>query len=460
MKARMMMVLGLCSLSGLALGKGMILPTPSRTAVKASAWTEQVSIEFGLGRGDGSFAGGGPMDLAATIENKGARAIAGTFACAVETDDRKSVARFSEPLDLGPGRKARESFEFNPAGPGVYKVTFSINLADGPGVLAKSMNLVYAPEKMGRLTRQPDFAEFWKKTKKELAAVDPQFKMTKMDYPTVKTQDVYLVEMRSLGNVRVRGWYSVPKKPGRYPVILEQPGAGGEMQPQLWDGMDDFIFFSLNPRGHGNSQDDFKPSKVGFWYTGLESRETFAFRGAYMDAVRAVDFLMTRPEVDRKRVVAEGISQGGGLSLAVAALDSRVKYCVADVPGMADWESYETVRLDPTHGGWARWTDAHPGSTKEELLTLMSYSDVMNLTPWIKADTWVVSGLQDPRVPPRGVYEAYSNIKGKKKITIFPHGTHDAGGGAQWFDKYRTLRKKFHMPANPAFESVAQAKGK
>ena len=37
--------------------------------------------------------------------------------------------------------------------------------------------------------------------------------------------------MRSLGDVRVRGWYEVPTKPGKYPAILRVPGYGQNMRP-------------------------------------------------------------------------------------------------------------------------------------------------------------------------------------------------------------------------------------
>jgi dienelactone hydrolase len=46
------------------------------------------------------------------------------------------------------------------------------------------------------------------------------------------------------------------------------------------------------------------------------------------DAMRALDYLGTRPEVDPKRLATMGISGGGLTSLFVAALDQRVKVAV------------------------------------------------------------------------------------------------------------------------------------
>jgi cephalosporin-C deacetylase-like acetyl esterase len=43
------------------------------------------------------------------------------------------------------------------------------------------------------------------------------------------------------------------------------------------------------------------------------------------DAMRAIDYLITRPEIDRSRIATMGISGGGTVSLFTAALDDRVK---------------------------------------------------------------------------------------------------------------------------------------
>ena len=49
------------------------------------------------------------------------------------------------------------------------------------------------------------------------------------------------------------------------------------------------------------------------------------------DAMRAVDYLLTRPEVDPKRLVVSGASDGGMIALYAAALDERVTACVPAV---------------------------------------------------------------------------------------------------------------------------------
>jgi dienelactone hydrolase len=57
------------------------------------------------------------------------------------------------------------------------------------------------------------------------------------------------------------------------------------------------------------------------------------------DAIRALDYLDTRPEVDTNRIGVTGRSGGGAYSWFLAALDDRVKV-IAPVAGMTDLKSY------------------------------------------------------------------------------------------------------------------------
>jgi cephalosporin-C deacetylase-like acetyl esterase len=57
------------------------------------------------------------------------------------------------------------------------------------------------------------------------------------------------------------------------------------------------------------------------------------------NGVRAIDYLLTRPEVDPDRIGVTGISGGGAATFWIAAADDRVKVAVP-VSGMSDLESY------------------------------------------------------------------------------------------------------------------------
>ena len=177
------------------------------------------------------------------------------------------------------------------------------------------------PEKMTTVSdTPPDFAQYWARAKRELAGIEPQYKLIKVDSLGTSARDCYVVEMHSLGNVLIRAWLFLPKKPGKYPAVLSVQGYSSVMQPDWTFDDPNVVRLGLNIRGHGNSRDDVNPGFPGYLYSGIQDKEKFIYRGSYMDCFRAIDFLFWRPEVDTTRVAVEGGSQGGALSFATAAL--------------------------------------------------------------------------------------------------------------------------------------------
>ena len=66
------------------------------------------------------------------------------------------------------------------------------------------------------------------------------------------------------------------------------------------------------------------------------------------NGVRAIDYLVSRPEVDPDRIAVTGISGGGAATFWIAAADERVKVCVP-VSGMSDLQSYVTDKVCNGH---------------------------------------------------------------------------------------------------------------
>ncbi|HEY3236426.1 MAG TPA: acetylxylan esterase, partial [Polyangiaceae bacterium] len=226
--------------------------------LRAPEWTDYLHAEIGLGRGDGAFDADKPMNLSLALQNDAPASLTGNLTCTMRTDDFKPIQDFKSRVDIPSGHRKDFSFLAHPPKPWVYRVDFEFQPDGSTETLKQSMNLVYGPEKIELpLTREPNFKEFWDRTRRELEHVKPEFKLTPQTGKfESKTQDVYLIEMKSLGGVTIRGWYCAPKKKGKHPAILETPGLGGEVWPASWEGLDDFAVLSLNIRGHGNSTDD------------------------------------------------------------------------------------------------------------------------------------------------------------------------------------------------------------
>jgi len=67
------------------------------------------------------------------------------------------------------------------------------------------------------------------------------------------------------------------------------------------------------------------------------------------DSLRAVDYLVSRPDVDGSRIATLGLSMGSTMAWWLAALDTRVKVCV-DLCCMTDFQSLVESRGLDEHG--------------------------------------------------------------------------------------------------------------
>ena len=334
-------------------------------------------------------------------------------------------------MHIDPHTEVYESIRFNPPAPGFYRVTCM--LGDGGETAEKSMVFGYDPQKIKTaLTREPDFENFWKKRKQELAKVDPQFKVTR-DKRSNEDLGVYLVEMRSLGNVRIRGWFTVPTKTGPHPAIISVPGYTVTMRP--YSNRKNVATFALNPRGHGNSKDDVDPKGDEHMFLGfdMEHPERYIYVGTYMDCVRACDFLASRPEIDKTRIGVEGGSQGGGLSYATAAHDDMIIFCEPDIPWLGDWIGY--IEASPWPGEhYPELIKRFPGLAHSDINRLLSYIDTMNLADRINCPVLMSVGLQDNICPPRNAFATYNRVNAKKEFYVYPFARHDTN---RWHSKIK-----------------------
>ena len=177
-------------------------------------------------------------------------------------DSVRVLESIKQTVHIDAKGEVSKTIEFARPRPGFYHMVCTLNDS-----VKKTIILGYEPEKIvSPLTREADFNEFWKKRKQELTGVAPEFKVTKNNRSTDKV-DVYLVEMQSYGNVKVRGWYTVPTKPGPHPAILSVPGYTSTMWPYV--NRTNVATFALNPRGHGNSKDDVDPKGAEYMFIGL-----------------------------------------------------------------------------------------------------------------------------------------------------------------------------------------------
>ena len=354
---------------------------------------------------------------------------------AISTDDWRPLMKQSLSLEIGSNQTTSTYcpwFDFDT--PGFYR--YDAKVTDGNGNrIHVAMVVGIEPEALRPDMNPPsDLMEFWDNS---VATVEPGFKLMSIKRENART-DLYEVEMKSFGGLTVRGWLEVPKKKGRYPALLRVPGYTENLRPI--DKYDDMIVFSFNTRDHGES-DNTGERRYDMWVRGMELKENYYYRGIFLDCIRAIDYLESRDDVNMDKLAIWGGSQGGGLSLAIAALDQRVKLCVADIPYMCDYPRYFAITHWDEVDHWFAEDDAH---TWELMYNTLSYFDTKNFAKKIKCPVWMGVGLQDDVCPPSTSFMTYNLIESEKSYNIYKTEKHSQPDD-HYENRYVAIRKYFGL---------------
>ena len=105
-----------------------------------------------------------------------------------------------------------------------------------------------------------------------------------------------------------------------------------------------YVVLALDPMGQGERSEYFDPETKKPLVGLTVSQHHYVGRPAFLvdwslsglrtwDCIRAVDYLVSRPEVDRDKLAAVGNSGGGQMALLITAADERIKVCAAAHPG-------------------------------------------------------------------------------------------------------------------------------
>ncbi len=281
-----------------------------------------------------------------------------------------------------------------------------------------------------------DFDSYWEKALAEMHSVAPQISLVPRQSAAdfAECFDLYFT---GVGGARIYAKYLRPKKTGeKHPAVIMfhgYSGNSGEWSDKYGYAAQGFSVFALDCRGQGGRSEDAGRVKGntqrGHIIRGLdESPEKLLFRSIFLDCAQLAGIAMSMPEVDAGRVGTFGGSQGGGLTLACAALEPRIKRAAPSVPFLCDYRrvwnmdlaanAYEELKMffrlfDPQH------------IREEEIFTRLGYIDVQHLAPRIKADVLMGTGLMDIVCPPSTQFAAYNKITSGKNMLIYPDFGHE-----------------------------------
>lgn len=294
------------------------------------------------------------------------------------------------------------------------------------------------PEKLQYFGQEPaDFDEFWKKQRAALDKIPINAQLTPVKLWQGAKFKLYDFKLDCAGDMPVRGHVSIPvdAKPKSLPLIVSYQGAGvrNSNRPMRAGA----ISIDVNAHGILNNQpqeyyDSIRDGKLkGYPHFNKDNKDKIYFLGMYLRVMRTLDFGKSLPEWNGKDIIVHGGSQGGGQSIAAAALDPQVTLLIAGVPALSDHAGSRALphRRNP---GWPRFYYAEKdGSVSEKNLPVAQtaeYFDNVNFAKRIRCETYLSTGFIDNVCVPTSVYVVYNNLPKdvKKHISTTPSAGHNA----------------------------------
>ena len=314
----------------------------------------------------------------------------------------------------------------------------------------------------GSTTEPEDLDRFWADTLAE--ARRHPLAVTAVPYPSgLRTVEVYDVVFPGFGGEPIRAWLRLPARElrgdGLLPGVVQFAGYGGgrgDAHEGLFWASAGFAHLQMDTRGQGagwskgttpDAAGSAGPQVPGVMTRGVLDPQTYYYRRLITDAVRAVEAMRSlagngSAPVDPARVAVLGMSQGGGLALAAAALCPEVAAVVALVPFLSDFPRALNVTDAYPYREITDFLSMQRGAVQQVMSTLR-YVDVVNLVPRASAPALFSVGLMDTTTPPSTVYAAYNTYAGPKELTVWPFNQHEAGGAEDELAALAFLRKQF-----------------
>ena len=300
-----------------------------------------------------------------------------------------------------------------------------------------------------------DFSAFWDATIAEARAIGGAVSIVPAE-TTLRAVEAFDVTFPGFGGHPVKGWLVLPADRGgrRLPLLVQYVGYGGGRgfpHEQLHWAASGYAYFRMDTRGQGSSWSTggtpdpvgTTPSIPGMMTKGVLGKNEYYYRRVFTDGVRAIDALLAQDFVDAERIAVCGGSQGGGIALAVAGIDSRVKAVMPDVPFLCDYPRAVQKAVRDPYGELVRFLAQHRDK-KAIVFETLNYFDGVNFARQAKAAALFSVAVMDDICPPSTVYGAFNAYAGADKTILeYEFNNHEGGGPFQDREQMNWLGKRF-----------------
>ena len=286
--------------------------------------------------------------------------------------------------------------------------------------------------------RPADMEEYWDRAIAEMEALGTDCELIHADFqiPGAECFELYFT---GVGGARIHGRLARPKQETgvKRPAVClfhGYSGSGGSFSGLLrWVAVG-FVAVNLDCRGQAGKSEDIVPVRGntlhGQIIRGLADPDPdkLYFRNVFLDTAQLARIVMAMDDVDEARVCATGGSQGGGLTLACAALTPKLFRAAPMMPFLCDYRRVWEMDLDVNAYSELREFFRHTDPRHEhekEYFTKLGYIDNQHLAHRICAEVKMFTGLMDTICPPSTQFAAYNKITAKKSVVIYPDFAHE-----------------------------------
>jgi cephalosporin-C deacetylase len=288
----------------------------------------------------------------------------------------------------------------------------------------------------GRTPRPADHDEYWERALADLAAVPADVVIEPAEFQTPLARCSHLW-FTGTGGARVHAKLLQPIAPtAPHPALLQfhgYTGGSGDWSSRLNYVAHGYTVAALDCRGQAGLSVDEVPvagwSMSSYLLRGVDdTADNLALRHLYLDAARLAQIVLDMDDVDPARVGATGYSQGGGLTLACAALEPRLRLAAPVYPFLCDFQRAWEMDLEkgPYNEIITYFRARDPLHAREnEIFSRLGYVDVQHLAPRIRAEVLMTVSLADKICPPSTQFAAYNKLRGDKAYRVYPDFAHE-----------------------------------
>jgi cephalosporin-C deacetylase len=282
-------------------------------------------------------------------------------------------------------------------------------------------------------TKEADFDAFWESRVTESTHQPLNIEMKQREY-CIKGVEVFDVYFDGFRNSRIHAVYVKPENMSdpKASVVLFHGYNWNNLTPiaALKYTIQGIPVLMVDVRGQTILSPDhnhYVNGGASGWMTqGILDPDNYYYAYVYMDCYRAVDVMLSFDGAYNTKVIVEGGSQGGALTLATAALHPKVSLALSDIPYLCHFrrsiELYSDSPYNEIYHYFKVQDQLH--QTEETVYKTLSYVDCMNLADRIKCPTLISVGLEDTICPPSTGFAAYNHIIAPKEIRVYPEYGH------------------------------------